>query len=81
MAKQWVLIYQDEGLMVDWEQSEEVDVIFIDYDEAKQTTQHDQYEPEYVLDKIDRLTNSSIDPDLKIRHLDSLKGYLREEGR
>jgi hypothetical protein len=55
----WVLIEQDEGLMVDYATSgSDVEVFFIDYDESKQNK-------EYADDKLFELHSSDLPQNIK----------------
>jgi len=36
----WVVIEQDEGLMVDYRAQADIEVLFIDYDESKQNKEY-----------------------------------------
>ncbi len=72
----WVIIEQDEGLIVEYQQSEDVTVFFVDYDECKRGSM--EYAPQKLeeLNKLDEL--GLIDPEEAMKVRQHLERYALE---
>jgi hypothetical protein len=68
VSSQWVVIEQDEGLMVDHHASPGVEVVFVDYDESKQNREY----AEVMLGEVRR-------SGLPSAHVDRIVGCLRSQ--
>lgn len=68
----WVIVEQDEGLMVDTNFGGDIELFFVDYDECKQ----EGNDHEYTYDKIDECRNSGLPQSHKDRIIAILEGYL-----
>jgi hypothetical protein len=68
-AAAWVIVEQDEGLMVNTTRGGDIEVFEVDYDEAKNNDR-------YTRSKIAECANSRLPQDHKDRIIKILEGYL-----